>query len=85
MPDSHAPSGVERNGETLVPLDAPQLQVAARHPLRVERIAGGFFLLSVLAFAGFGAAYWQAAPSRWLGVSLGVGAAAFGIALDLVG
>jgi ubiquinol-cytochrome c reductase iron-sulfur subunit len=81
VPDSHAPTGVEGNGEALVPLDAPQLQVAARHPLRVERIAGSFFVLSVLAFAGFGAAYWQAAASRWLGVSLGVGMAAFGIAL----
>lgn len=81
MAEPHAPSGAERNGERLVPLDVPQMQVAARHPQRTERVAGTFFLLSVLAFAGFGAAYWQAAPSRWLGVSLGIGAAAFGIAL----
>jgi ubiquinol-cytochrome c reductase iron-sulfur subunit len=81
VPEGQTPAGVERDGEGLVPLDAPQMQVAARHPARVERITAAFFILSVLAFAGFGAAYWQAAASRWLGVSLGVGAAAFGVAL----
>jgi ubiquinol-cytochrome c reductase iron-sulfur subunit len=85
MPDGHAPRGSERNGEGLVPLDAPQMQVAARHPERVERMAAGFFFLSLLAFCGFGAAYWQAASSRWIGVSLGVGAAAFGVALVMWG
>jgi ubiquinol-cytochrome c reductase iron-sulfur subunit len=81
VPDGPTPTGVERNGESLVPLDAPQMQIAARHPERVERVAAGFFLISVLAFAGFGAAYWQAASGKWLGVSLGIGAAAFGAAL----
>jgi ubiquinol-cytochrome c reductase iron-sulfur subunit len=81
MPDHQAPSGVEGNGEGKVSLDAPQMQVAARHPRRVERMTAAFFGLSVLAFAGFGAAYWQGAPNRWLGVSLGIGAAAFGVAL----
>jgi ubiquinol-cytochrome c reductase iron-sulfur subunit len=81
MADGQPPTGVEGNGEGLIPLDTPQMQVAARHPVRAERITSAFFLLSVLAFAGFGAAYWQAASSRWLGVSLGVGAAAFGVAL----
>lgn len=81
MPDSDSPTGVERDGEGLIPLDAPQMQIRARHPRRVERIAGIFFFISVLGFAGFGAAYWQASSSNWLGVSLGVGSAAFGVAL----
>lgn len=81
MPDHEAASSVAGNGEGKISLDVPQMQVAARNPRRVERITGALFFVSVLGFAGFGAAYWQDATSGWLGISLGVGAAAFGVAL----
>ncbi|MDA8291542.1 MAG: Rieske 2Fe-2S domain-containing protein [Actinomycetota bacterium] len=81
--EPHAGSGHATGGARGEPvsLDAPQFAVAARHPRRAEGAAAVSFFLSFLSFAAFGAAYWQAAPNDVLGISLGVGFAAFGVAL----
>jgi ubiquinol-cytochrome c reductase iron-sulfur subunit len=63
----------------VVSLDSPQFQVAARHPRRMEKTVALTFLLAVAAFAGFGAAFWQDASNFWLGTSLGLGMAFFGV------
>jgi ubiquinol-cytochrome c reductase iron-sulfur subunit len=63
---------------TPVATDAPQFDVAARNPLRAEKMTAALFLLSVAAFAGFGAAYWQNASNFWLGGTLGFGMSFFG-------
>lgn len=65
----------------MVPIDAPQMAVAARNPRRLEIILTAIFILSLAAFAGFGAAYWQGASNFWLGASLGIGTTAFGFSL----
>ena len=77
-PDGHPPT-LGESGR--VPLDAPQLQIAARYPRRVERAVVVLFLLSLAGFVGFGAAFWQNASTVWLGLSLGVGFIAFGLAM----
>lgn len=61
-------------------LDAPQFQIAAKHPRRAENVVAVAFLASILAFAGFGAAYVVNARSEILGGTLGAGFCAFGIA-----
>ena len=83
MPDTPPRNGhVPRlNEEGRVPLDAPQFQIAARHPRRVEKAVAVCFLLSLAGFAGFGAAYWQDASNFWLGVTLGAGFAGFGFGM----
>ena len=83
MPDLPPHNGqVPRlNDEGRVPLDAPQFQIAAHNPRRVEVAVAAFFLLSLAGFAGFGAAYWQGASNLWLGMTLGVGFAGFGLAM----
>ena len=50
-----------------VDLEAPQYQVAAKNPRRVEIAAAVGFLLGAAGFAGFGAAYWQNYSNFWLG------------------
>lgn len=64
-----------------VPVDAPQFQVAAKNPRRVEKAVAICFLVSFAGFAGLGAAYWQDASNFWLGVTLGVGFAGFGFGM----
>jgi ubiquinol-cytochrome c reductase iron-sulfur subunit len=87
MPDAHdrdghgsedvdAPPRIEA-----VSIDAPQFQVAASHPRRMERSVAAAFLIGLLGFAGFGAAYWQAANNLWLGGTLGVGFAGLGFGM----
>jgi len=56
-----------------VSIDAPQFQVAAAHPRRMERSVALMFTIGLLGFAGFGAAYWQNARNVFLGLTLGVG------------
>ncbi len=58
--------------ETVGP-DAPQFQVAAAHPRGMERRVALLFIVGLLGFAGFGAAYWQNSTNYFLGLSLGVG------------
>ncbi len=76
----HAPSetGEER---IAVSADSSQFQVAARHPRRVEKSAFVLFLVSVAAFAAFGATYVLGASDMVLGVLLAVGMLGFGVAL----
>ncbi len=61
-----------------VDLEAPQYQVAAKNPRRVEIAAAAGFLLGAAGFAGFGAAYWQNWSNFWLGLTLAVGFAGVG-------
>ncbi len=61
--------------------DAPQLQVAAAHPQRVEQGIAVMFLVGLLGFAGFGAAYWQNWNNLALGGTLGVGMLGLGIGM----
>ncbi|MHB1598547.1 MAG: Rieske 2Fe-2S domain-containing protein [Acidimicrobiales bacterium] len=79
-------AGTERAGRSghagaSVSTDAPQFQVAAKNPRRVEGAVAVAFLASLLAFAAFGAAFWVAASSWVLGVTLGVALSAFGFGL----
>lgn len=87
MPDVPPTEGSPETGrgEGLVSLDAPQFQVAAKHPRRAEAVVASMFLLSVASFVGFGAVYWQNGGDIWLGVSLGIGMATFGFALSAWG
>lgn len=67
--------------EGRVPLDAPQFQISAKNPRRMERVVAVAFLVGLAGFAGFGAAYWQAAGDFWYGISLGFGLGGFGFAM----
>jgi ubiquinol-cytochrome c reductase iron-sulfur subunit len=62
-------------------LDAPQYQVAAANPTGMERTVALTFLFGLAGFAGFGAAYWVAAPNVWLGVTLGAGFMGLGVGM----
>lgn len=64
-----------------VSIHAPQFQVSAAHPRRVEKAIAVMFLLALVGFAGFGAAYWQNATNFWLGASLGLGLLTFGVGM----
>jgi ubiquinol-cytochrome c reductase iron-sulfur subunit len=64
-----------------VSIHAPQFQVAAAHPERVERGVAVMFLVGLVGFMGFGAAYWQNASNFWLGASLGVGMLGLGVGM----
>lgn len=61
--------------------DAPQFQVAAAHPRRMERSVAVAFLVAMAGFAGFGAAYWQNASNFWLGITLSGGFAGLGVGM----
>lgn len=76
----HQPISPER-----VSTDAPQFQVAARRPQRIEKVAAFTFFIALVAFAGFGAAFWQNADNAILGATLGVGFLAFGAAMVIWG
>jgi ubiquinol-cytochrome c reductase iron-sulfur subunit len=54
-------------------LDAEQYEVAAANPKSMERAVGLMFMVGLVGFAGFGAAYWVDASNVWLGMTLGVG------------
>ncbi len=64
-----------------VSLDAPQFEIAARHPRRAEIATFVAFVLGLLGFLGFGAAYWQNATNYWIGGTLGAGLFFFGVGL----
>jgi len=86
MPDDSLHSGDGAGGdEEVIPLSAAQMQVAASNLLRAELVVAVCFFLSLLGFAGFGAAYWQGASDIWLGTFLGIGAVTFGVALTAWG
>jgi len=84
MPDAPVTDGVQHGDgapERRVPIDAPQFDVAAKHPDRAAAAVAAAFFVSLAAFVGFGAAYWQNAKNYWLGITLGVGMLAFGYGL----
>ncbi|MHB8246292.1 MAG: Rieske 2Fe-2S domain-containing protein [Acidimicrobiales bacterium] len=85
MPDSphHPDSPHDSEAPELlkVGIDAPQFQVAAANPKRVEQGIAVMFLLGLFGFAGFGAAYWQNGSNFWLGSTLGVGMLGLGIGM----
>jgi len=60
-------------------LDDPQLQVAARHPRRIENIISSCFFLGLLSMGTFGAAFWQNWKPWTLGLTLGAGMLFLGI------
>jgi ubiquinol-cytochrome c reductase iron-sulfur subunit len=62
-------------------LDAPQMQIGAKHPQRAEILTALLFFLGLVSFALFGAAYFQAWNSYWLGGTLGGGMLCFGAGL----
>ncbi len=82
MPDHHEH---DMTTGTRVSADAPQFQVAARNPKRIERVAALTFFVSLVAFAAFGAAFWQNASNEMLGGTLGVGFLGFGAAMVIWG
>ena len=86
MPD-HSGHGPSNGTADIAPVstDAPQFQVAARNPRRTEITVAAVFAISILSFAGFGAAFWQNANNFWLGGTLGVGMFGFGAALVMWG
>lgn len=61
--------------------DAPQFQISAANPRRVEQGIAVMFLLGTGGFALFGAAYWQNWSNLWLGVGLAVGFLGLGIGM----
>ncbi len=65
-----------------VSIDAPQFQVAAANPERVEHGIAVMFMIGLLGFMGFGASYWQNYSNFWLGITLGVGF--FGLGVGMV-
>ncbi|MGO9912848.1 MAG: Rieske 2Fe-2S domain-containing protein [Acidimicrobiales bacterium] len=80
--DHGAPGAHEPPKMVEASLDSPQFQVAAANPERVERGIAVMFLLGVVGFAGFGAAFWQNWSNVWLGVTLAVGF--FGLGIGMV-
>jgi ubiquinol-cytochrome c reductase iron-sulfur subunit len=62
-------------------LDAPQFRGGAKHPERAEKIIAAAFLVALVGFAGFGAAYWQNANSPVMAATLGVGMLGVGYGL----
>ncbi|MHB1988774.1 MAG: Rieske 2Fe-2S domain-containing protein [Acidimicrobiales bacterium] len=64
-----------------VSIGAPQFQVAAAHPERVERGIAVMFLLGLLGFVGFGAAYWQNWSNFLLGATMAVGFIGLGVGM----
>ena len=54
-------------------LSDPHMGDAARHPARAEKIIAAMFLLSIVFFALFGAAYWQNWKPWVLGGTVGAG------------
>lgn len=81
MSDGAGDQPVDGEEDGLVPLDAPQFDVAAKNPRRTQAVVASLFVVALLAFAGFGAVYTEAAGTFWLGVSFGVGLVAFGLAI----
>jgi ubiquinol-cytochrome c reductase iron-sulfur subunit len=59
-------------------LNDPQLQVAARHPQRIENLISLSFFLGLLCMGAFGAAFWQNWRPWTYGLSLGAGMAFLG-------
>jgi ubiquinol-cytochrome c reductase iron-sulfur subunit len=61
--------------------DDPHMQPAAKHPETAARWIVVLFLLGIVGFAGFGAAYWQDLAPWTLGASLGGGLTFMGMGL----
>lgn len=81
-PSEVVPAGehAEQGSVETLSIDAPQFQIAAKHPRRAEMVVAVSFLGAILAFAGFGAAYVQNARSTILGGTLGIGFCLVGVA-----
>jgi ubiquinol-cytochrome c reductase iron-sulfur subunit len=55
--------------------------VAAANPTGMEKMVALTFLLALVGFAGFGAAFWVNASNFWLGMTLGVGFLGLGVGM----
>ena len=66
-------------------LSDPHMGDAARHPARVEKWIAVVFVLAILCFAAFGAAYWQNASPWVLGGTIGAGMLLLGFGLTAWG
>ncbi|MHB1508943.1 MAG: QcrA and Rieske domain-containing protein [Acidimicrobiales bacterium] len=78
-----APTG-DPHGEptpVTIRLDADQFKVAAANPRQMERTVAATFLLALVGFAGFGAAFWVNASNAWLGCTLGLGFLGLGLGM----
>jgi ubiquinol-cytochrome c reductase iron-sulfur subunit len=58
---------------TPVKLSEPHLQPLAKHPERVQLLAGLAMVVGFLGFIGFGIAYWVGNNSQWQAATFGVG------------
>ena len=84
MSDEHQPS------RTKVPmpvatLSDPHMGDAARDPAKIEKLLAVVFVLAIVCFAGFGAAYWQNADPWVLGGTIGAGMLLLGFGLTAWG
>jgi len=82
--DEHQPS------RTKVPmpvatLSDPHMGDAARDPAKIEKLLAVVFVLAIVCFAGFGAAYWQNADPWVLGGTIGAGMLLLGFGLTAWG
>jgi ubiquinol-cytochrome c reductase iron-sulfur subunit len=58
---------------TKVAISDPHLQPYAKHPARVQLLAGLSMVVGFLGFIGFGIAYWISDQTQWEAATLGVG------------
>jgi ubiquinol-cytochrome c reductase iron-sulfur subunit len=63
----------------------PHMQPASAHPEHVERVIAALFAAGLVAFAAFGAAYWQNWAPWTLGATLGAGMVLVGAGLTAWG
>jgi ubiquinol-cytochrome c reductase iron-sulfur subunit len=90
MTDHGDVTGSEAAPGTRVPMpvarfDEPHMQPAARYPGRVEGVIGLSFLVGIIGFIGFGAAFWVDGKPWILAVTFGVGLFATGFGLSAWG
>lgn len=74
----NTPEAIPEPVPVSIRLDAPQYQVAAANPPGVEKAVAVMFLVGLVGFMAFGAAYWVNASNVWLGVTLGIGCLGLG-------
>lgn len=88
-PTSGANGSSDGDGRLHIPVapdrSAPQFQIAAKRPRRVEKVVAVAFLIGFAGFVGFGIAYWQLASNAWLGATFTIGFAGVGYGMVMWG